>query len=109
MKRNGVKTALWIVATVFWSLAALLSAAPAMMSFMLFDAPGSTSSPLTVALFFSALALPLFCLLGAGVPWIFHAKSRGAWLFLIPLIDIGPMVTILVLMDRLCSGSLTCK
>jgi hypothetical protein len=103
------RLALWVVATVVSVFAAFVSAAPAVMSFMLFDAPGSDSSPLTVALFFCALTLPLFCLAGAGVPWMFRATRMGTYLFLIPFVDIAAIVVVLVLMQTLCGGSFSCR
>ncbi len=104
-----MKKTLWIVGTVLWVGAAVLSSGLAMMSFMMFDAPGSTESRLTVALFLSVLSLPAWFLAGAVVPWIFYKKRVGPWLFLIPGIDLLAIGLFFVLIDSLCGGSLACR
>ncbi|MBV8331744.1 MAG: hypothetical protein JO192_03340 [Candidatus Eremiobacteraeota bacterium] len=101
--------ALWWVATIFWILAAVPAAMAAAMSFMMFDAPGSMESPLTVALFWSVLTSPVFCLLGAGVPWLLRAKPYGMWLFLLPFVDIAAAVVIVALVEYSCGGSFVCR
>ena len=100
---------LWIILTVLWVLFAMPSAFMAMMSPMMFDAPGSTESPLTVAASILVVALPLAWLIGAGIPWIFFKKPWGIWLFAIPLVDVAAIVIVFVLMEKYCNGSLTCK
>ncbi len=99
----------WWVATAFWLLVAIPALLAAAMSFMMFDAPGATDSPLTIALFISTLVAPLFCLLGAVVPWLFRSKSFGKWLFCIPLIDLAAFTIVFVAIDHYCAGSLVCK
>ena len=100
---------LWIVCTVVWLLAVVPAAGGVMMSFFLFDSPGSTDSPYTLALFFSLLALPFFCVAGAGIPWLFHRSRVGPWLFLIPLLDVAAVCTCFVLISTRCGGMLACR
>jgi hypothetical protein len=104
-----VNKVVWIVLTVFWVLAGCASTLGAMMSVMLFDAPGSTESRLTVALFWCLLALPFSWFLGAGLPWLFRSKGFGKWLFAIPLVDVAAIVGVFVAIDQFCGGALSCK
>ncbi len=100
---------LWTVLSVLWVVLAAPSAFLALFAPMMFDAPGSTQSPLTVALFAGVLALPVLWLLGAALPWIFRHAAWAAWLFLIPLLDVVALGTIAILIERLCAGNFTCK
>jgi hypothetical protein len=102
---------LFIGASTLWGLAAIPALAPVMMmSIAQYNAPapGSTASRLIVALYLCLLSLPAFCLLGATVPWIFWKKRFGAWLFVIPLLDVAAIVILTALIDAPCSGSLSC-
>jgi hypothetical protein len=100
---------LLISGTVVWGLIAFLSVMPAMMSFMMFDAPGSASSWLTIATFFCIVTFPVFCAIAAIAPWIFQANAFAKWLLLIPFVDILAVVLLFTLIERLCGGLLTCK
>jgi amino acid transporter len=104
-----MKNALWTVVTVVWVIVALLACAPAMMSFMMFDAPGSTSSVPTIVAFASTLTLPLFFLAGAIVPWCFRKKRIGKWLFLIPFVDVVAVIATFVFLAVFCGGNFTCR
>jgi hypothetical protein len=104
-----VKNLSWIAASVFWLIAALLSSGAAMMSFMMFDAPGSTSSVPTIVLFACVLTLPLFCLAGAILPWLFRSRRSAKWLFLIPFIDAGAIVAMFGFLQLFCGGNFTCR
>jgi hypothetical protein len=99
----------WIVLTILWALAGFVSVFAAMMSAMLFDAPGSTESRLTVAIFCCLVALPFCWFLGAGLPWLFRSKGFGKWLFAIPFVDLAAIVALFVAIDQYCAGMLSCK
>ena len=58
-----------------WTLLGLASAVPAMFSVMMFDAPGSTSNPATMALVASLMTFPFICALTVGNVW--HAHRTG--------------------------------
>ncbi len=79
-----IELILGIPATAFGAFAALMSP-------MLFDAPGSASNPPVLLLFGSIVAFPLMCILGIALAWIAFARhrDRGAmWLSLSPLLPI---------------------
>lgn len=80
-----------IVTTLLFAIGGVLGIFPALFSPMMFDAPGSTQNPFTVALFLSVISFPVVCLLSIVVSWVLYAldRRRAAWLFaLIPLIPI---------------------
>jgi hypothetical protein len=105
-----VNKPLWIVLTVLWVLFGLGSVAFALTSFFMFDAPGSTDSPLTVMLFCLVLTSPLFWLAGAIAPWVFRRWwSRAGLLFVLPVVDGGAIVIALVLLQMFCGGSFACR
>jgi hypothetical protein len=99
---------LWIVLTVLWIVLGVLSAFGAFASLFLFDAPGSETSPLTIALFWCMVINPVLWFVGAGVPWLFRKKRIGAWLFLIPFVDVTAILIVFVAIDQFCSGALSC-
>ena len=99
---------IWIVASVCLIGLALVSLMPVMMVPMLFDAPGSESSPLTIGMALLVAAFPLFCLLGAGLPWLLRRRKRAAWLFLVPLADVAAFIAVMVAMQYACQGQLAC-
>jgi hypothetical protein len=100
---------LWIVLTVLWVLFLLPSAGIAMFAPMMFDAPGSTQSPPTIALFVCVVILPVLWAVGAIAPWIFRNASWSVWLFLIPIADVAAIVSIAFILETFCKGSLTCR
>ena len=106
MNRNR---AAWIVISILWVLAAFPAAVAAALSTMLFDSPGSESSRLTIVLFCAMVALPVFCLLGAGLPWIFYKWKFAKWLYLVPFLDVVFIVAIVVLVQTFCGGYFSCK
>jgi hypothetical protein len=88
-----------------WALVGLASIPPVIITPFLFDAPGSESSPLTIAFAIAVVLLPVCFLIGAIVWWV--ARWRGAF-FLIPLIDIAAIVAVVVAMESVCGGNLAC-
>jgi len=98
-----------IVMSVIWALVGAASIFFSLMSFFLFDAPGSESSHFTQLLFASLVSLPLFWIAGAIVPWFFRKRSWAGWLFAFPLIDITAIVILFVCIQEFCGGMLACK
>ncbi len=76
---------------------------------MLFDAPGSESSPLTVALARTTFAFPLAWLAGAGLPWAFRRWRFAKWLFLLPFVDLAVACAIGLAIHVHCGGKLVCR
>jgi hypothetical protein len=100
---------LGIILSVLCGIAGVVSLLPAVMSVMLFDAPGSTESGLTWAIFWCLAALPFCWFAGAGVPWLFRSKRFGIWFFAIPFLDLAVLGGLFVAIDRFCGGMLSCK
>ncbi|HTA38252.1 MAG TPA: hypothetical protein VK760_04210 [Candidatus Acidoferrales bacterium] len=98
-----------IVLTVLWGIIGLISTVPAVMSVMLFDAPGAAESNLTWAFFWCLAAMPFCWFLGAGVPWLFRNKKFGIWLYAIPFVDLCAIAALFAAIDRYCGGMLSCK
>ena len=94
----------WSIATAVWLLVGLGATLPAMMSPMMFDSPGSTSSPITIGLALSIALLPLFCLAAAVLPWILRHWSSAKWIFLLPLVDIGVIIALLAALQYFYDG-----
>jgi ABC-type Fe3+ transport system permease subunit len=85
---------IWLIIESILAVPAVLAGGfMAIMSPMMFDAPGSTDNPAILALFFSVIAFPLACIVGVLAGWIAFARKRdrlALWLSLLPLI---PLVT----------------
>jgi hypothetical protein len=94
----------WTIATAVWLLIGLGAIFPALMSPMMFDSPGSTSNPVTVALAISVAVFPLFCLVAAALPWILRHWSLAKWVFLLPLVDIGIVIALFAALEYFSGG-----
>jgi hypothetical protein len=103
---NGTR---WIVLSVVWVIAGCASVLLALTSVFMFDAPGATSSKLTVALFFTVITLPVFWFLGAGLPWLFRSKRIAKWLFLLPICDLVAIGITIGAITQFCGGSFVCR
>ena len=80
-----------IIETVLGVPAVVFGAVMALMSVMMFDAPGSESNPPVILLFSSVVGFPLSCIFGVALAWIAIARrrDRGAlWFSLLPLLPI---------------------
>lgn len=99
---------LWIVASVCLIGLAVMSLMPVMMVPMMFDAPGSETSPLTIAMALLVAAFPVLCLIGAGLPWLFRRWKRAGWLFLLPVVDVAALIAVIVAMQYACQSRLAC-
>ncbi|MGB3200656.1 MAG: hypothetical protein WBA99_07130 [Nodosilinea sp.] len=88
---------LWVV-TVIWTAAAVIGLMPALMSPMMFDAPGSLENPATVALALSVATFPVVCILAVLAGWLVfalpalaHLPYRYHWvcgLLALPLLNV---------------------
>jgi hypothetical protein len=99
---------IWIVASVCLIGLAVVSLMPVMMVPMLFDAPGSETSRLTIAMALLVAAFPVCCLIGAALPWLFRHRKRAGWLFLLPVADVAALIAVIVAMQYACRGQLAC-
>lgn len=95
-----------IVLVVVWVLVGAVSIGPAIMTPFLFDAPGSLSSPLTVALALTVILLPVSFVVGALLQWVVRLQYA---FFILPLVDFAAIVVIFVAMEGFCGGNLACK
>jgi Na+/proline symporter len=89
-----MKSFFWIAMTLAWFALALVSAFAALFVPMMFDAPGSESNVRLQAFAVSVLLLPVFCLLGAILPWVFRRRRYSGGLFLLPLVDIASIAVL---------------
>ena len=85
-----------IVETILCIPTVLLGAAAALMSPMMFDAPGSTSNPQVVMLFWSAISFPFVCILGVVAAWIAFARRSERTAMGLSLLPVIPLVTGLI-------------
>ena len=89
-KRRPVRTWL-IVETIVGIPAILIGGVMAMMSPMMFDAPGSTENSAMMMLFSSIVGLPLSIIAAILFGWIAIALKRdraALWISLLPLLPI---------------------
>jgi hypothetical protein len=80
----------------------------AIMSPMMFDAPGSDSNPPVILLFVSTLSFPLVCLASVIAAWVAFGlrRNRGAfWLSLAPLLPVLSGVAAIVWLQLASGGS----
>lgn len=63
------------ISSVIVGSMAFASIMPALMSAMMFDAPGSEENPATNAMFYAMFSFPLVCLLSIPLAWLLYAGS----------------------------------
>jgi hypothetical protein len=68
----------------------------AMMSVMLFDAPGSTENTSIVAFFYAIVSFPVMCIV-SNVSWIFYAFKLYRTAIIISLSPLLSLVAIAIL------------
>jgi hypothetical protein len=80
-----------------------------LISFMLFDAPGSESSPLTIDLFFAIAVYPVLVIIGFfSSSGFWRLKDEHHWrrhLAFLPLASPVAVVVFLMAIDAHCGGS----
>src|ERR1019366_3242248 len=99
----------WLILTALWILAGLAAVVPAMMTPMMFDAPGSERNPVAIGLAISVAIFPLVCLLSAVLPWIFRKWPFAAMFFLLPVANLAVIAAIVFTLDYFCSGQFSCQ
>lgn len=77
MKKSTALVVL-VITTLLSTAAGIVGLLPALMSPMLFDAPGSTHKAENVALFFGALTFPLTCLVAIVLSWLLYRSQKFA-------------------------------
>jgi len=100
---------LWILLTAANVGLGVAAVIPTMLSAMMFDAPGSESSPLTIALAIAVIAFPVLCFVGAVLPWKARNKGYAGWFFGLPLLSAVAVGALFLAIDVLCGGSLVCR
>lgn len=96
-----------IVTTVLWAVGAVAGILPAMMSPMMFDAPGSEKNAATILLFSAVLSWPVVCLIAITGAWILFAVGwckTARWLALLPLLNLIAGVLAFVWLDLFNAG-----
>ena len=98
-----------IAGTVIWVLAMFPALYLFAFSAMLFDAPGSESSPFTLMLFYSIASFSPVAVISVIGMWFFYLfkKFRVSVVFsLLPLLSIISGITAFILISVVCGGSL---
>lgn len=97
-----------------WGLAAFASAIPALMSAMMFDAPGSERAILIWISFLSVATFPavaavaaIMCFVHAR-PTTNRARRLGLIFVALPLANIALMLIAFWLIEDVCGGSFVC-
>ena len=85
-----------ISATIIFALAITPGVWVAMMSVMLFDAPGSTENPSVVAFFYSIVSFPVMCGL-SPISWIFYAFKLYKTAIFVSLSPILSIIAIIIM------------
>jgi hypothetical protein len=85
-----------ISATIIFALAITPGVWVAMMSVMLFDAPGSTENPSVVAFFYSIVSFPVMCGL-SPISWIFYALKLYKTAIIISLSPLLSIIAIVIM------------
>ena len=86
----------WIGLSVVYVILGVLSVAPVIMLPMAFDAPGPEKNGDLLALAASMAFFPISCLLGVILPWIFRRWRYASKLFLMPVLNVGVTVIMVV-------------
>ena len=109
MKKNYVVIFL-VLTTVIFLGTGVLWVVPALLSVMMFDAPGSEQSRLTWMCVLSSMAYPPVCLVAVVCSWVLFKTShhRSACVVaLVPLLDVALFILALFLIETLQHGKFT--
>lgn len=82
-----------IVETILAIPGIVLGSFAALMSPMMFDAPGSTQNAQMLTLFWSVVSFPVLCVAGVLLAWIAFAKRRDRLALWFSLLPVVPIVT----------------
>jgi hypothetical protein len=94
-KHKGTLVTL-IISTILFLLLIIPGIYVAMMSVMLFDAPGSTENPSVVAFFYSIVSFPVMCGL-SPISWIFYAFKLYKTALFVSLSPILSIIAIIIM------------
>jgi hypothetical protein len=100
-----------VIATVVLAVVTFFSAAFALMSVMLFDAPGSEHNPYLLIAFVGILSVPVLSVLAIVLAWIGYwiAKPRlTVRIVFLPLIGVALATVGFGLVSTICHGSFRC-
>jgi len=93
-KHKGTLVTL-IITTILFLLLITPGVYVAMMSVMLFDAPGSTENPTVVGFFYSIVSFPVMCGL-SPISWIFYALKLYKTAIIISLSPVLSIIAIII-------------
>lgn len=99
-----------IIINIIFILLLLPAAGVAMMSIMMFDAPGSESNKLTIFTATSLFTFPVTIIIVQIISWIFFASGNykvAFWTALLPIIHIILIILGFVLIEILQGGKFT--
>jgi len=91
-KHKGALVVL-IIATIVFALAITPGVYMAMMSVMLFDAPGSTENQAILNFFYAIVSFPVMCIL-SNISWVFYAFKLYRTAIIISL---SPLLSLLAM------------
>jgi hypothetical protein len=101
-----------IILNILFSVVGFFSIGLALTSFMVFDSPGSENNPYLWVAFYSALALPITCLVSVilSVSILRHSQNykKALWVSLLPCIVIATLCGSLILIQIYCNGDFAC-
>lgn len=112
MKKNNDTLRLYlIIASIVWFLSLFPALVFAMFSPMMFDAPGSESNALTIALVTAIWGYPFVSVISMVLAWILFTKQKNSVSFLLSLLP--PLWVILNILlwvgiAVFCDGTFTC-
>jgi hypothetical protein len=84
---------LLVVASTIWTLAGIAGVLAVMFVPLLFDPPGSTSNPPTLALAASVLLFPLACVASIVGSWLAYRRERLRGVLLFAALPVLPIAT----------------
>ena len=99
------------IGTAFWWLAALPGAAIAVMTPMMFDAPGSTENQPLIVTALLIVSFPVLAALCPVLAWIAYARSwyrATRALILAPILPVLGVVLGFAVIEYVCGGSFSC-
>jgi hypothetical protein len=89
-----------IIATILFALAVTPGVYVAMMSVMLFDAPGSAENTSIVYFFYAIVSFPVMCIV-SNVSWIFYAFKLFRTAIIISLSPILSLIAMAILFSAM--------
>lgn len=99
----------WLIIESILALPAIaIGGMMALISPMMFDAPGSDDNPPVWLLFFSTVSFPVVCLFGVILAWVAFGmrRNRGAlWLSLLPALPLLTGIAAIVWLQLGSGGS----